>query len=101
MIDYKSILNAIDNALGVVVSASDIPGVDLIPYVGTIAKVAKYAKLAVDAGIKEAPYVAALTDAFANGLPSEAVRAALDAKIEDMHTQIQGFSPTAEAGEEE
>lgn len=101
MSDYKQLAAAVQQALGVITTVTSLPGVDLIPYVATVAKVVKYAQIAIDAGGKVAPYVEALTDSFSNGLPSEAARAELDAKIEAMHAEIQGFKPVAEAGEEE
>lgn len=103
MTDFKSVVDATETALSVIVSAGDavnkIPGVDLIPYVGTVLKFVSYAKQGIELGKVIEPDVTAFVDSFANGLPSEEVRAALDARIAANHAQIQGFSPVAEPDE--
>lgn len=101
MSDYKQLLDAVETALNAIETVTDLPLVDLIPYVSTVSKVVKYASIAVSAGGKVLPYAEALAESFSGGLPSEEKRAALDAKIEAMHAEIQNFKPVAEAGEEE
>lgn len=99
--NFKSVLDAAETALGVIESAGNIPGVDLIPYVGTVLKFVGYAKKGIEVGKAIAPDVADFVDTFSGGLPSPEKRAALDARIASNHAKIQGFTPVAEAGEEE
>ena len=105
MTTFKDILGAAENALGVIVAAGDvaskIPGVDLIPYVGTVLKFVSYGKKAIEFGKVIEPDVVDFVDAFANGLPPEDKRAALDARIASNHAEIQAFVPQAEPGEPE
>lgn len=101
MSDYKQLLEAVGTALGTISTVTNLPGVDLIPYVSTIAKVVKYAQIALDAGGKVAPYVEALTETFSGGMPSQEQIDALDAKIEEMHAEIQAFDPKPEPDEPE
>lgn len=101
MLDFKPIINAAETALNVIVSAGNIPGVDLIPYVGTVLKFVGYAKKAIEVGKAVEPDVADFLDTFSGGLPSEEKRAALDARISANHAKIQAFNPVAEEGEED
>lgn len=102
MSDFQKLTAAVSKALDIITSVTNLPGVDLIPYVSTVNKILKYGQLALAAGNKVTPYVEALAVSFSSGaLPSEEERVALDAKIEDMHAKIQGFNPVAEEGEEE
>lgn len=105
MSDLKSVTDAVVTALGVIVNAGDaaskIPGVDFIPYVGTVLKFVSYAKKAIDFGQSIEPDVEDFLATFADGLPSEEKRAALDARIAANHEKIQAFTPVAEEGEEE
>lgn len=101
MSDFKPALDAAETALNVIVAAGNIPGVDLIPYVGTILKFVGYAKKAIEVGKTIEPDVADFVDSFSDGLPSEEKLAALDARIAANHEKIQAFNPVAEEGEEE
>lgn len=101
MLNFKPVLDAAETALGVIADAGNIPGVDLIPYVGTVLKFVGYAKKAIEVGKVIAPDVADFVSTFSNGLPSEEKRAALDARIASNHAKIQGFTPVPEKGEEE
>lgn len=101
MFDFKPVLNAVETALGVIADAGNIPGVELIPYVGTVLKFVSYAKKGIELGKVIAPDVADFVATFSHGLPSEEQRAALDARIASNHAKIQGFTPVAEKGEEE
>lgn len=101
MSDFKSVLSAVETALSVIETAGNIPGVDLIPYVGTVLKFAGYAKKGLELGKVIAPDVVDFIDTFSNGLPSEEKRAALDARMASNHAKIQGFNPVAEPGEPE
>lgn len=98
---FDRVLGAAETALGVIAAAGNIPGVDLIPYVGTVLKFVGYAKKAIDLGKAIEPDVADFVGTFSDGLPSEEKRAALDARIAANHAKIQAFTPIAEEGEEE
>lgn len=98
--NLASVVNAAEKALSVIVSAGNIPGVDLIPYVGTVLKFVGYAKKALDLGKAIEPDVTDFLNTFSGGLPTEEKRAALDARISANHAKIQAFNPVAEEGEE-
>jgi hypothetical protein len=98
---YKDALGAVSTALGAIVGATELPIVSLLPYVGTVEKFAKLAQLAVDAGQKQIPRLEAFVTSFSEGLPSEEVRAKLDAEIEASHAEIQAFNPKPDDDEEE
>ena len=99
--NFKPILDAAETALNVIQTAGNIPGVDLIPYVGTVLKFVGYAKKAVSVGQRIEPDVEDFVSTFSGGLPSEEKRAELDARIEANHAKIQAFTPVAEEGEED
>lgn len=101
MSGFKPVLDAAETALKVIETAGNIPGVDLIPYVGTVLKFVGYAKKAIDVGKSIEPDVTDFIDTFSGGMPSEEKRAALDARIATSHAKIQAFRPVAEEGEEE
>lgn len=101
MTDFKSIVDAAETALGVIEAVGNVPGIDLIPYVGTVTKFIGYAKKAIEFGKEIGPEVADFADAWTNGLPSEEKRAALEARITSNHAEIQGFTPVAEEGEDD
>lgn len=101
MSDLKPILDAAETALNVIEKAGNIPGIDLIPYVGTVLKFISWGKAAVAAVQVIEPKVDAFVDVWANGLPSVEKRAALDAEIASDHAAIQSFNPVAEVGEKE
>jgi len=100
MFDFKPVIDAAEKALSVIEAAGNIPGVDLIPYVGTVLKFVGYAKKGIELGKVVAPDIADFVETFSNGLPSEEKRAALDARIASNHAKIQGFTPVLEEGEE-
>lgn len=99
--NLETILGATEKALNVIETAGNIPGVDLIPYVGTVLKFVGYAKTAIKLGKNIEPDVTAFAATFSDGLPSEAERVALDARIASNHAKIQAFTPVAEEGEED
>ena len=100
-LDFKPVLDAAEKVLGVIAGASDIPLVEYIPYVSTVLKFVSYGKKLVELGKTVEPDIADFVDTFANGLPSEEKRAALDARIAANHAKIQAFVPVAEEGEPE
>lgn len=97
--DWKHAFEVVSNALSVISAAGNTPGVNLIPYVGTIAAAAGAINAGLAAGIKVAPYVTAIKDTFINGLPTEEKRQALDAKIADLRAQLHAPLPPPEDGE--
>lgn len=100
MIDWKHAFEVISNALGVISSADQTPLV-LIPYVGTIAAAAGAINSGLKAGIKVAPYVEAIKETFAHGLPTEEKRAALEVRIDELRAIIHAPLPPKEEGEPE
>lgn len=98
-IDWKHAFDVVSNALSVISSAGAIPGVNMIPYVSTVAGAASTINAGLQAGIKVAPYIAAIKETFANGLPTQEKLDALDAKIVELRAQVQAPLPPAEEGE--
>lgn len=98
--NWKHAFEVISNALGVVSAADKTPLV-LIPYMGTIAAAAGAINAGLQAGIKVAPYVEAIKETFANGLPTEERRMALDARIAELRAEIHATMPPREEGEPE
>lgn len=99
--DWKSAFNAVETALGVISAAGNTPGVNLIPYVGVVSSAASAIKLALDTGVKVAPYVIALEKTFTGGLPTADEIAALDIKIGELRAIVQAPLPPREEGEPE
>lgn len=98
---WKQAFDVINLALGVISTAGNTPGVNLIPYVSTVAAAAGALKAGLNAAVNIAPYVEAITKTFADGLPTESDRAALDAKIAELEALIDAPLPPKEDGEEE
>lgn len=101
MPDWKHALDVISNVLGVVSSAGSMPGVNLIPYVSTIASAATAINEGLKVGVKVLPYINAVKDTFAHGLPTPDQLSALDAKIADLQAIVQAPLPEREGDEPE
>lgn len=99
MAGWKEAFEAISGALGAIASAGDIPGVNLIPYVGTVTTAAKLLQTALNTGVKVAPYIEAIKDTFSGDLPTPEQIAALDAKIAELRAIVQADLPPKEDGE--
>lgn len=99
MFDWKHAFEVVTYALDVVHSAGDIPGVNLLPYVSTIANAAGTISAGMKVGAKVAPYVDAIQETFKNGLPTEEKRAALDAKIAELRAIVHAPLPPKEEDE--
>lgn len=97
--DWQRAFGAIRTALSVINSVGSTPGINLIPYVSTVANAASAIQTAMNVGLKVEPYVAAVIDTFRSGLPSASKLAALDSKIAELHAAIQAPLPTKEDGE--
>jgi hypothetical protein len=101
MADFKSLLGAVTTALGAISAAGNLPGVNLIPYVSTVASAAGLLQFAIEKGMNVADDIAALKDTFSNGLPSQDKVDALDARIEALRTKLHAPLPPKEDGEDE
>ncbi len=101
MTDFKSLLNAVVTALGTISAAGNLPGVNLIPYVSTVASVAGLLQFALEKGINVAGDIAALRETFSNGLPSQDKIDALDARIAVLRAKLHAPLPPKEDGEDE
>lgn len=101
MIDWKHAFDVISNALSVISTAGSTPGINLIPYVSTVASAASLINTGLKTGVKVLPYVAAIKETFANGLPTEEKRVALDAKLVELRAIVQAPLPPPEDGEKE
>lgn len=98
---FKGLLDAVVTALGVVQTAGNLPGVNLIPYVSTIASAAGVLQFAIEKGKNIASDIAAFKDTFANGLPSQEKLDELDTRIEALRVKVHAPLPPKEEGEEE
>lgn len=101
MTDFKSLLTAVTTALGAISAAGNLPGVNLIPYVSTVASVAGLLQFALEKGINVAGDIAALKETFSNGLPSQDKIDALDARIAVLRAKLHAPLPPKEDGEDE
>ena len=101
MTDFKSLLSAVVTALGAISAAGNLPGVNLIPYVSTVASVAGLLQFALEKGVNVASDIAALKDTFSNGLPSQDKIDALDARIAVLRARLHAPLPPKEDGEDE
>lgn len=100
MADLKSVLEAIDNAMGVVKTIADTPGINLVPYVSTLSSVIGTVHAVYTAGKDITPFVQAISDTFTKpGAPTEADMAALDAKIAALEADVDSPLPPKEDGE--
>jgi len=96
---WKKAFDVINRALTVIHSAGSIPGVNLIPYVGTVTAAAGAIQAGMNAAVNVAPYVKAVADTFAGGLPSEEQLQTLDQKIKQLEAKVAAKLPPPEPGE--
>lgn len=101
MSDWKAALDVITTALGIIKTAGNTPGINLIPYVGTVATAASVLQAGIQAGLNITPYITAISNTFFGGLPTEAERAALDVKIAELEAKVDAPPPPKEEGEED
>jgi hypothetical protein len=100
MSDIKQFLETLDNAMGVVKTIADTPGINLVPYVSTLSGVIGTVHAVYSAGKDIAPFVQAVSDTFTKSeAPSEDDMTALDAKIADLEAAVDAPLPPAEDGE--
>lgn len=99
--NLNSILDAVGTALGTIKTAADLPGINLIPYVSTVSSVISVAQVALSQGKNIANLVTDLKDTFSGGLPTDAQREALDARIAAARAKLHAPLPPKEAGEED
>lgn len=99
--DWEKAFETVNTALGAIAGAGDIPGVNLIPYVGVVASAAKAIHGGLNIGIKVEPYIEAIAISFKDGLPSLEKLAALDAKIKELEARVYAELPPPDEGEPE
>lgn len=99
MADWKQAFDVINTALGVISAAGSTPGINLIPYVSTVAAAAGALQGALRIGRNVTPYVAAIKDTFSGELPSASQLSALDAKIKELEALVDAPLPPKEDGE--
>lgn len=101
MATWKRAFEVIQQALGVIHAAGSTPGVNLIPYVGVVASAAGALEAGLNAAVNIAPYVEAIKDTFAGGLPSASKLDALNSKIKELEALVDAALPPREDGEPE
>ncbi len=101
MADWKQAFAVINQALGVISAAGSTPGINLIPYVSTVANGAALIQAGLNAAVNVAPYITAISQTFSGELPSASQLAALDAKIAELEAKVNAALPPKEDGEDE
>lgn len=101
MADFKSLLTAINAGLGVIRTVASTPGVNMLPYVSTVAGAASVLQFALERGVNIAENVTAFTETFSNGIPPQEKLDALDARISALRAKIHMPLPPQEDGEPE
>jgi hypothetical protein len=99
--DWKRAFEVVNMAIGVIAKAGDIPGVNLIPYVGVVSSAAKAIQLGINAGVNVAPYIEAMATSFKDGLPSPEKLASLASKIKTLEARVYAPMPPREDDEPE
>lgn len=100
MTDIKAILEAVDGAMTTIKSIADTPGINLIPYVGTLSSVIGGVHMAYTAGKNIEPYITAIKDTYTvPGSPTPADVAALDSRIAALVADLQAPLPPKEDDE--
>lgn len=98
--DWKSLLDTVTQALNTVQTIGNTPGVNLIPYVSTIASAAGVIKFGIEAGANVVDDIAAFRATFDHP-PTPEELAALNARIAGLRTKLHAPMPPKEAGEPE
>lgn len=101
MASWQQAFDVINQALGVISSASSMPGVNLIPYVNVVASAAGALQGAIKVGHNITPYILAIKSTFSDELPSASQLSALDVKIKELEALIDAPLPPREDGEPE
>lgn len=103
MADWKQAFDVINTALGVISAAGNTPGINLIPYVSTVAAAANALQAGLNAGVKITSRVIAIKDTFVPGagLPSQDKIDALNAEIAALEAEVDAALPAPEPGEKE
>ncbi len=100
-VTVTQVLDAINSGLGVIKQVASTPGLNVLPYVSTVASAAGALQAAVAAGRDIAPYITAISGTFSGATPTPDDLAALDAKIAELDAQVDAPLPPAEPGEPE
>lgn len=101
MADWKQAFAVINQALSVIGAVGNTPGINLIPYVSTVASAAGAIQAGLNAAVNITPYITAISDTFSGGLPSQSDLDALAAKIAELEALVAAPLPPKEAGEDE
>lgn len=99
--NISTILDAINSALSVVKGVADTPGINLIPYVGTVSSIIGALQTAEELGKDILPYITALKASVGGAVATQAQLDALDAQIAALRTRVEADLPPAEPGEPE
>lgn len=97
----EEILGAIVNALDVIKTIADTPGVNIIPYAGLVSSAVSAIKAGLVVGINVKPYVEAFAGTFDGDTPTDAEMAELEDKIVELEGLVDAEPPPREDGEPE
>lgn len=102
MPDIRQFLETVDNVMKTIKGVTDMPGVNLIPYVSTASSVIGAVHAAYVAEKNIEPYLAAINATFKPGsVPPQADLDALEVNIAALEAKVQEPLPAPEDGEPE
>jgi len=100
--DWEKALDAVNQALTVIKTIADTPGVNMLPYVSTLSGAIGAIQAAASVGKNILPYVEAIKDTFDKDHPPTAAdMAALDLKIAALEAEVYKPLGPPEEGEED
>jgi hypothetical protein len=99
MATAQQILDTVNTVLNTLKTISNLPGVNMIPYVSTVSGAISAIQAAAAIGINIAPYLTALKDTFSGKTPTQDELDALDMKIVELEALVDEPLPDPEEGE--
>lgn len=97
----EEILGAIVNALDVIKTVADTPGINIVPYAGLVSSAVSAIKAGISIGLEVKPYVEAFASTFDGDAPTDAEMAELEEKILELEQLVDDSPPQKEEGEPE
>ena len=103
MTNISNILDTVSSVLSTLRQISNIPGVNMLPYVSTASSAISALKTAVDIGKDVEPYLTAIAGTFGSEgvTPTQEQLDSLDAKILELGKELNAPLPDKEDGEQD